>query len=99
MTATSATQIICSIYRSSKKEGMYLYVEKSVGLNKVPEPLLKLFGKPVQAFTLLLTPQKTLANVDIVKVMSSLRGDGYFLQMPPQGEEYMQEVNKKNSRL
>ncbi|HAA41127.1 MAG TPA: hypothetical protein DCE36_13750, partial [Pseudomonas sp.] len=31
---------ICSIYRSLKKDGMYLYVLKSDALERVPEPLM-----------------------------------------------------------
>lgn len=93
------TQIICMVYRSSKKEGTYLYVEKSQGLTKVPEDLLGIFGKPEEAFTIMLTPQKKLARVDVEEVLTKLQSQGYFLQMPPQAEAYMQEVNVKNTRL
>ena len=44
---------ICTIYRSPKKEGMYLYVDKAEDLARVPEALLQSFGKPEQAMTLL----------------------------------------------
>ena len=36
---------ICSIYRSKKKDGMYLYVLKSDALERVPEPLMDAFGR------------------------------------------------------
>ena len=55
---------ICAIYRGSKKEGMYLYVDKKDELSKVPEQLLKIFGKPELAMTLLITPDRKLAQVD-----------------------------------
>ena len=32
---------ICSIYRSAKREGMYLYVDKAEGLERVPEALMR----------------------------------------------------------
>jgi len=90
---------ICTIYRSSKKEGMYLYVDKQKDLELVPENLLKLFGKPEHAMTLVLTPEKVLARVDIDHVLAELEDKGYFLQMPPEKEAYLQKINEQNSKL
>ena len=78
---------------------MYLYVIKQDGLNRVPEPLMEKFGKAVHAMTLVLTPERELANADITKVLSSMEENGYYLQMPQEKEEYMQEINKTNSKL
>ena len=47
---------ICSIYKSPRKNEMYLYVLKADGLERVPEGLLPFFGTPVHAFDLVLTP-------------------------------------------
>lgn len=80
-------QIICEIYRSPKEEGMYLYVKKAEGLSRVPEELLKLFGRPQQAMVLLLTPGKRLANASVEKVAECLESQGYYLQMPPRAEQ------------
>lgn len=74
---------MCSIYRSSKKEGMYLYVTKSDDLDKVPESLLKTFGKPQHAMDLMLRPERKLARADVREVMEALDDPGYYLQMPP----------------
>ncbi|WP_339339214.1 YcgL domain-containing protein [uncultured Oceanicoccus sp.] len=90
---------ICTIYRSSKHEGMYLYVDKQQDLGPVPEALLKRFGKPEQAMTLLLTPERELARVDIKKVLASLAEQGFFLQLPPQPDREMQKLHEKNSKL
>jgi uncharacterized protein len=94
-------KIICQIYRSPKEEGMYLYVKKDEGLSKVPEELLKLFGKPVPAMVLLLTPEKKLARVNVEKVAESLNTQGYYLQLPPRNEQdpAMQEMRARNSKL
>jgi hypothetical protein len=94
-------KIICQIFRSSKEEGMYLYVKKEEGLTKVPEELLKLFGKPQPAMVLLLTPEKKLARVSVERVAESLQSQGYYLQMPPRNEQdqEMQEMRFKNSKL
>lgn len=91
---------ICSVYRSPKKEGMYLYVEKAKGLNDVPEALLKQFGKPEHAMVLVLQPEKKLARVDALAVLESLTEKGFYLQMPPVVEDdYMRVIHEKNSKI
>lgn len=91
---------ICDIYRSPKKEGLYLYVPKIKGLADVPEPLLEMFGQPQLAFSMVLTPEKKLVKEDIAKVSASLSEKGYFLQLPPASEDdYMQAINQHNSKL
>ena len=95
-------KIICEIYRSPKEEGMYLYVKKEEGLSKVPEELLKIFGKPQQAMVLLLTPGKKLAQASVEKVAESLETQGFYLQMPPRNErdpeaERLRALNSKLS--
>jgi uncharacterized protein len=76
-------QRICSIYRSAKVEGMYLYVDKKEGLARVPEDLLQRFGKPEPAMTLLLHPQRKLARANVEDVLASIESQGFYLQMPP----------------
>lgn len=81
---------------------MYLYVKKEEGLSKVPEDLLKLFGRPQQAMVLLLTPGKKLANASVEKVAESLETKGFYLQMPPRDErdpeaERLRALNSKLS--
>lgn len=83
---------ICSIYRSPRKNEMYLYVLKSEALERVPEGLLTVFGKPVHAFDLVLTPERTLAREDIHTVLANLEKQGYHLQMPPAEEEYIEHL-------
>ncbi|HCP31603.1 MAG TPA: hypothetical protein DIT96_18760, partial [Pseudomonas sp.] len=46
---------ICSIYKSPRKNEMYLYVLKADGLQRVPEGLLPFFGTPQHAFDLVLS--------------------------------------------
>ena len=80
---------ICSVYQSTKKVGMYLYVLRADGLKRVPEPLLELFGKSKHAFDLVSTPERKLAREDISDVLESLDTKGYFLQMPPPEDDYV----------
>ena len=89
--------IICTIYRSPKKEGMYLYVDKKENLERVPESLLKIFGKPAFAMTLMLGPDRKLARVDRDEVVLAIAEQGYFLQMPPKVEDWYN--NDHNTKL
>ncbi|MFK3969267.1 YcgL domain-containing protein [Pseudomonas sp. NPDC087358] len=83
---------ICSIYRSPRKNEMYLYVLKSDALERVPVELLSAFGKPQHAFNLVLTPERALAREDIHAVLANLEKQGYHLQMPPAEDEYIEHL-------
>lgn len=83
---------ICSVYHSSKKMGMYLYVLKADALTKVPEDLLKLFGRPQHAFNLVLSPERKLAKEDIEQVLENLATQGFHLQLPPVEDDYIQHL-------
>lgn len=83
---------ICSIYHSSRKNGMYLYVLKQDALKRVPEALLTVFGNARHAFDMVLTPERHLAREDISKVLENLENQGYHLQMPPAEDEYIEHL-------
>ncbi|ARU87967.1 YcgL domain-containing protein [Pseudomonas sp. M30-35] len=83
---------ICNIYKSSKRNEMYLYVLKSDELKRVPESLMTAFGTPTLAFSMILTPERALAREDIHQVLENLENQGYHLQMPPQEEDYIQHL-------
>ena len=82
-------KVLVSIYKSPNKDEMYLYLNKSDGVQAIPDALLKVFGKPAHVMDLLLTPEKTLARVDVSKVLSALQENGYYLQMPPAQDGYI----------
>lgn len=86
------SQVICSIYKSVRKDEMYLYVSKADGLKRVPEALLEMFGKPKHVSDLLLTPARKLARADITKVLDDISAKGYYLQMPPPKEDYLLDL-------
>lgn len=92
-------KLLCDVFKSSKIEEMYLYVKKQEGLDAVPEVLLKQFGEPVHVMTFILNEEKTLARADTATVIKNLDDKGFYLQMPPQKEGYMQEINLHNSKL
>ncbi|MDW8846356.1 YcgL domain-containing protein [Erwinia sp. MMLR14_017] len=75
--------MFCVIYRSSKRDQTYLYVEKKDDFSRVPAELLQGFGKPQLAMMLPLDGSKKLANADLSKVKASLEEQGFYLQVPP----------------
>ncbi|NHW03307.1 YcgL domain-containing protein [Stutzerimonas degradans] len=90
---------ICSIYKSLRKNGMYLYVDKRDALARVPERLLAAFGTPQLAFELVLTPERQLAREDIGKVLANLETQGYHLQMPPAEDDYIEHLPEELLRM
>ncbi|MGO0308317.1 YcgL domain-containing protein [Endozoicomonas acroporae] len=79
---------LVTIYKSPKREGMYLYLNKGTILEKtLPEALLQAFGKPVHVFDLLLTPEKKLARVETASVLQGIWDHGFYLQMPPKEQD------------
>ncbi len=92
--------LLSDIYRSKKKEGMYLFVSKGMNLEELPDALRKQFGLAELAMTLALSPDKKLARADAAKVIESIETEGFYLQMPPSigdTDNYMQQIS--NSKL
>lgn len=83
------TRVFCSIYKSNRKDEMYLYVNKADGLSRVPEALLGMFGAPRHVSDMILTPERKLARADITQVLAQLAGQGFYLQMPPPPEPWL----------
>lgn len=77
---------ICEVFRSPRREGMYLYVDKAEGLARVPEHLRQVFGEPESALVLHLKPERRLARADAAEVLAALEDPGFYLQMPPLSE-------------
>lgn len=75
--------MLASVYRSPKKDDMYLYVMIKDDFSSVPEALLKVFGRPDFAIQINLAKRSQLARADINEVRNMLQAEGYYLQMPP----------------
>jgi uncharacterized protein YcgL (UPF0745 family) len=76
-------KLLCQVFRSPRKEEMYLYVDKARGLVDVPEVLMTQFGEPEAVMTLILDPQRKLARADTAEVLVDIAEKGFYLQMPP----------------
>lgn len=79
----SAQRRYVRVYRSRRKQEMYLYVDAHDGLKRVPEALLERFGTPVEALSMMLTADRRLARADAARVLESIEEEGFYLQMPP----------------
>ena len=73
----------CFIYKSLKKDDLYLYLNKKDDFSEVPEILFKSFGPMEFVMNLELTEERKLAREDAGKVLESLKSKGFFVQMPP----------------
>ncbi len=87
----------CFIYKSLKKDGLYLYLRQKDDFSELPEPLLNSFGRLEFVMDLTLSPERKLANEDVVKVMAGLEEKGFFIQMPP--TTISSELLAKNTKL
>ncbi|MCF6318070.1 MAG: YcgL domain-containing protein [Proteobacteria bacterium] len=74
--------MICNIYRSDTKSGLYIYLAKGKAISDLPEELVKKLGKYTEVMELDLDKRSQLANEDINVVKANLKEMGYHLQIP-----------------
>lgn len=84
--------LLVAVYRSARKDEMYLYVPKADGLQKVPAALLQVFGAPRHVMDIPLKPGRDLAHVSAAKLREELESKGFYLQMPPPKEDYLLDL-------
>lgn len=82
MQATTERALV-SIFRSSRRAEMYLYVPRPARLDALPAGLLESFGEPQPVMDLLLTRERKLARADVGRVLDDIQRQGFYLQMPP----------------
>ena len=79
----------CFVYRSEKKQGMFLYLREKDDFSCVPESLIKLLGETTYSFEFDLNQDKKMVKVEAKEVMKTMDENGYFLQMPPPKSELL----------
>ena len=75
--------MLCFIYKSLKKDQLYVYINTKDDFSKIPENLFNSLGELKFVMELELTPQQKLARIEPEKVIASLDEKGFFIQMPP----------------
>ena len=84
--------LLLAVYKSSKKDEMFLYVPKTDGLRKVPEALMQIFGTPVHVMDMPLKAGRDLARVTGDKLRDEIATKGFYLQLPPPKEDYLLDL-------
>ncbi len=90
---------IVQVFRSAKKEGAYLYLLKDKDQSELPAALMKVFGKAELAMTLVLTPERKLADTTAEDVLKAIESQGFYLKMPSLPDAQMQKLAIKNVKL
>lgn len=85
----------CSIFKSSKKDEMYLYIARPESnenqdqaadpLEVLPEAMRAAFGRATFVMDLELSESRRLARVNVLHVIDSIQNKGFFIQVPPEG--------------
>lgn len=73
----------CFIYKSLKKDQLYIYLREKDDFSSMPEDLFQSLGRLQFVMELQLTPERKLAKEDVIKVMEQLENKGFYIQMPP----------------
>lgn len=83
------------IYKSRKKDELYLYIIEKDDFSDIPASLFDAMGaEPVFVMELDLCERDQLAREDIAKVRANLTNQGYHVQMPPRPELSVNQADK-----
>ncbi len=88
--------MFCAIYRSSRRDQTYLYVEQKDDFSRVPADLLQGLGKLQLAMLLPLDGSKSLVGADRERVIAALHEEGFYLQLPPPPESLLKQHLEKS---
>lgn len=75
------TKTFVSVFRSSNKPDTYLFVKRGQVWSELPESLLGIFGNPVHAMDLVVTPERKLARITGKQLLEAIDDKGFYLQM------------------
>ncbi len=78
---------LVEVFKTARKPGAYLYLERGKGFDNLPEGLRELFDGAQLALSMKLTPERSLARYSGAQVLKALETHGYFLQLPPVDEK------------
>lgn len=94
---SESKKIACAIYKTKKRDGLYLYVKEQDDFSDVPAEVMKQFPVPEHVFDLELSVDRPLAREDVMVVMKSLETQGFHLQMPPKNEDPIDTITLPDS--
>ena len=82
----------CYIYRSSLKEGMYVYLNEEDGLEKLPAAVLKQLGTAEFAMSIELSADRKLGQEEASTVLENIHKQGFHVQMPRDLERQLESI-------
>ena len=82
----------CFVYRSSIKNGLYVYLADEDGLDNLPAPVQKQLGEPEFAMAIDLSTRTSLGHEDITAVRKNLEDQGFHIQMPKDIEHLVKQA-------
>ena len=83
--------LLCSVYKTARKSGMFLYVPNRDDFSAVPEALMQRFGVPLLVMHIPRKTKKKLHSVTPQLLEEAFERDGFYLQMPPKQENWLEE--------
>jgi len=81
-----------TIYRSSVKEGLYVYLQSETAVASLPAPVMKQLGDPEKAMEIELDKTRKLSNADAAEVLDAIESQGFYVQMPRDIEAMLAQV-------
>ena len=75
-------KVKCYIYRSTRKQGLYIYLPRANNFSAIPAALLKKSGALELALEIELTVKSKLNREDAATVIDNLLNQGYHVQLP-----------------
>ena len=72
----------CHVYRSSTRDGLYVWMREPDALDTLPEPVRRQLGLAELAMSFDLSPDRRLGQEDAATVLANLESRGFHVQMP-----------------
>lgn len=84
----------CWIYRSSVRDGLYVWLREEDGLAALPDPVKRQLGAAELAMSITLEPTTKLGQEDPAEVLANLSTQGFHVQMPRDIEPELLRVSR-----
>ena len=80
------SRIDVAVYKSRRRAETYVYLEKEAAFEDLPDAFRDQFGPEERFLEFELYADKQLAQVDAQVVLDAIATQGFYLQLPPQGQ-------------
>ena len=70
-------------YKSTRKQGAYLYLPEKDHFDFLPQALLECFGETVWVMAIVTSKHQHLTGITMEVIQKALSDKGYYLYIPP----------------